>query len=266
MGSDLGDKPPSLEEVRWRIDAIDSELLKLIDERAGLSRAVATAKRASGDTGFGLRPPRETAIVRKLLAAPRSAATDALVIRIWRELMSDSLARQGPYNLTVWGGRDAARAVELARLRFGAAPPLRLVETEKDALAGAREPWGVGVLALTSDSAWWGRLLAEPKLKVFAALPCLTRWGPQAAFAVAQVEVEPTGGDQTFWVTDSAKSAAAIIEALSLDGVAAELLVQAGGLKLFTLSGFFQPGDERLARAPGKLSGVIGAAPEPFDL
>jgi hypothetical protein len=32
---------------------------------------------------------------------------------------------------------------------------------------------------------------------------------------VAEVEVEPTGGDQTFWVTDSPKSADAIVEALS---------------------------------------------------
>ena len=83
---------------------------------------------------------------------------------------------------------------------------------------------------------------------------------------MAEVEVEPTGDDQTFWVTDSAKSVAAIVDTLSLDGVAAESLAEAGGLKLFSLSGFFMPGDERLARAPGKLTGVIGAAPTPFDV
>ena len=266
MGSDAADTPPSLDEVRWRIDAIDGELLKLLDERAGLARAVATAKAAAGDTGFGLRPGREALIVRKLLAAPRAAASDGLVIRIWRELMADSLSRQGPFHLAVWGGRDPARAAELARLRFGAAPPMRMVAAAQDALAAAKTPGGVGVLALSSDSAWWARLLAEPRLKIFAALPCLAAWGPQAAFAVAQVEVEPTGGDETFWVTDSPRAAAGIIEALGLDGVAAELIADVGGLKLFSLSGFFQAGDERLARAPGKLTGVIGAAPTPFDV
>ncbi len=70
MGSDAGDATPSLDEVRWRIDAIDGELLALLDERAGLARAVAAAKQAAGDTGFGLRPGREALIVRKLLAAP----------------------------------------------------------------------------------------------------------------------------------------------------------------------------------------------------
>lgn len=266
MGSDATVATPSLEEVRWRLDAIDTELLKLLDERAGLASAVAAAKRASGDTGFGLRPGREAQIVRKLLAAPRTGAGDALIIRIWREIMADNLARQGPYHLGVFGGREAARTVELTRLRFGTAPRLSILPTAQDALAIARAPWGVGVLPLAADTPWWGRLLAEPKLKVFAALPCLATWGPQAALAVAEVEVEPTGGDQTFWVTDSPKSAQAIVEALSQTDVAAELIADAGGLKLFSLSGFFQPQDERLVRAPGDLTGVIGAAPEQFDV
>jgi len=80
------------------------------------------------------------------------------------------------------------------------------------------------------------------------------------------VEVEPTGADNTFWVTDAAQAAGAIEDALSRDGVAATLLAETGGLKLFMLSGFYQPGDPRLARAPGKLSGVIGAAPAPLDV
>jgi chorismate mutase len=51
--------PPSLDEVRARIDVIDAELLKLLDERAGLAHAVAAAKAAAGDAGrFGLRPAR----------------------------------------------------------------------------------------------------------------------------------------------------------------------------------------------------------------
>jgi len=54
--------------------------------------------------------------------------------------------------------------------------------------------------------------------------------------------------------------------ALSRDGVAANRIAEASGLKLFALSGFYQADDERLARAPGDLSGVIGAAPEPFDV
>ena len=82
---------------------------------------------------------------------------------------------------------------------------------------------------------------------------------------MAEVAVEPTGDDETYWVTDAPGPAAAVEEALGRDGAAARLLAEAGGLKLFGLSGFYMPGDERLARAPGRLTGVIGASPQPFD-
>jgi len=259
--------PPSLDEVRRRIDAIDSELLRLVVERASLAKAVAAAKLAAGENGrFGLRPGREAMLLRRLLAGPRNGARPGLIVRIWRELIGDSLATQGPFNLAVWGGKDPGRTVEVARLRFGAAPALRQVARPEDAIGAARALGGVGICALTADSPWWGRLLAEPKLRVFAALPCLAAWGPLTALAVAEVEVEPTGADNTFWVTDAAQPGPAIEAALSRDGVAATLLVEAGGLKLFMLAGFYQADDPRLARAPGKLSGVIGAAPAPLDV
>jgi chorismate mutase len=258
---------PSLEAIRQRLDALDGELLRLVDERAGLARAVAAAKDAAGEGGrFALRPAREASILRRLIASRRAAANPALIVRIWRELIGDSLSVQGPFHLAVWGGKDPGRAVEIARHRFGAAPPLRQVAKPEEALAAAKTPGGVAVAAITTDSTWWGRLLAEPELRVFAALPCLAAWGPISALAVAAVGVEPTGSDLTFWVTDAAGSAAAVEEALSRDGVAATLLAEAGGLKLFVLAGFYQRDDERLARAPGRLSGVIGAAPAPLDV
>ena len=258
---------PSLDEVRKRIDAIDADLLGLVNERAGLAGVVKAAKAAAGDDGrFGLRPAREAMLLRKLLAAPRGGASSSLIVRIWRELIGESLSVQGPFHIAVWGGKDPVRVNELARHRFGAAPPFSVAAKPEDAIAAAKSSWGVGVCALTSDNPWWGRLLAEPKLKVFAALPCLAVWGQLSGLAFGEVDVEPTGDDRTFWVTDASQSAAAIEEALSRDGVAATPLVEAGGLKLFVLSGFYQAGDPRLARAPGRLSGVIGAAPAPLDV
>ena len=260
-------KPPTLYEVRKRLDAIDAALLPLIDERSALAHAVAAAKAAAGDPGgFGLRPGREAQLLRKLLGMPRKAASTSLVVRIWRELIGESLALQGPFHLTVWGGRDPARAGELARLRFGSAPPMRHVAKPEEAIAAAKTPGGVAICALAPDSAWWGRLLADPKLRVFAAPPCLAAWGPMAALAVAEIAVEPTGDDRTFWVTDAAQSAPSIEETMSRDGVAATLLVDSGGLKLFVLAGYYQADDPRLARAPGRLTGVIGAAPAPLDV
>lgn len=267
MSDNSHEPAPSLEAVRTRIDALDGELLRLLDERAALARVVAEAKRARGEADrFALRPARETAILRRLIASARRAASPSLIVRVWREMIGDSLSVQGPFHVAVWGGRDPGRMVELARQRLGAAPPLVQTARPEDAVARARAPGGVAVCALELDSAWWGRLLATPDLKVFAALPCLAAWGPRAALAVAAVDVEPTGDDVTFWVTDAAGPAAGVIEALGRDGAAAELIIEAGGLKLFGLAGFYQADDPRLARAPGRLSGVIGAAPRPLDV
>jgi chorismate mutase len=266
--ADADPKPaaPSLDAVRARLDGIDAQVLALIDERAGIAREVAVAKAAAGDGDkFGLRPGREAQLLRTLLATPRNAATASLITRVWRELIGDSLSRQGPFHIAVFGGKAPARAVETARMRFGTAPGLVAVAKPEDAIAAAKTPGGVAVLSLASDTPWWGRLLAEPSLKVFAALPCLAAWGPLNALAAAAIEIEPTGADRTYWVTDAPGSAAAIEEALGRDGVAGDLIAEAGGLKLFALIGFYQANDERLARAPGRLTGVIGAAPAPLD-
>jgi chorismate mutase len=258
-----------LEAVRARIDAVDAELLRLVDGRAQLAHAVGEIKRAAGTAAAGklaIRPDREAQLLRRLLERERQAAGTEVVVRVWRELIAESLRIQSPFRLSVWGGKNPARAVELARARFGAAPPLSLVDQPEAALAAARQPGQVAVLALEPQSRWWGRLLAEPALRVFAAMPCLAAWDGPGALAVGDVAVEPSGLDETYWVTDAAEPASAIEAALAGEGVAARLIQEGGGLKLFGLPGYLQAHDPRLARAPGRLSGVIGAAPAPFDV
>jgi chorismate mutase len=266
----MADKPSpetvSLDDVRSRIDAIDDQILRLVAERAGLASAVAQAKRAAGEHSFGLRPAREAQIVRRLIAGKDAAVAPEMVIALWRQIMADSLSRQGPFHISLWGGRNTVRTVELARIRFGASVTVRGAARPEDALAAARTDGGVAVLALASDVAWWAKLLAEPGLNVFAALPCLRRWGPHTALAVAKIEVEPSGGDETFWVTDATQQPAVLVEHLGNIGFAAELIADVGGVKLFSLAGFVQRDDERLSLAPGRLKGVIGAASLPFDV
>lgn len=266
----MADKPASdtvsLGDVRARIDAIDDQMLRLIAERAGLASAVAQAKRAAGEHSFGLRPAREAQILRRLIAAKDPAVTPEMVIGLWRQIMADSLSRQGAFHISLWGGRNPVRTVELARIRFGASVTIRGAARPEDALAATGTDGGVAVLALASETPWWARLLADPGLNVFAALPCLRRWGPHTALAAARIEVEPSGGDETFWVTDAPQQPSVLIEHLGNIGLAAELVADVGGVRLFSLAGFIQRTDERLALAPGRLKGVIGAASLPFDV
>ena len=80
------------------------------------------------------------------------------------------------------------------------------------------------------------------------------------------MEVEPSGADQTLWAADATGPVDRIIDDLGQRGLAADLLAEGGGLRLFSLAGYVQAEDARLVGAPGRLTGVIGAAPTPFDL
>ena len=259
----------NLTDLRTEIDALDAELLRLIDARAALGQAIGEAKAKEEGTLAAasslLRPDREAMLIRKLLAMPRQAASEAVVVRIWRELISENLRIQGQarggLHLNLSTGEHSQEVLVWARERFGFAPSYGYVNDPAAAIAAARDVRHVSVLSLDPrGGAWWARLLAEPKVRIIAALPEMANSRPHAV-ALAAIAPEPTGDDITFWVSDSAERENKIIETLGQRGFAAEWLCTAQGLKLFGLSGYVQENDPRLGTALGSLSGIVGAAP-----
>jgi hypothetical protein len=155
--------------------------------------------------------------------------------------------------LVVWGPASQVLAAD----RYGLSA--RMAARPEAALKAVREG-ARALMDLTPSNAWFGRLLAEPNLRVVAALPDHGAGLPRALL-VQKTAPGPTGDDRTFWATDSALPNSRIVAALSDSGLAATPLIEAGGLKLFVLAGYVQAEDGRLQGAPGTLSGVIGAAP-----
>jgi hypothetical protein len=47
--------------------------------------------------------------------------------------------------------------------------------------------------------------------------------------------------------------------------MAGKLIAESNGLKLFSIAGYYEADDDRLANAPGDLTGVVGVVPTPFD-
>lgn len=262
------ENPPGLSDLRLQIDALDAELLRLVDKRAALGKAIGEAKSREGGTGNDvslLRPDREAMLIRKLIAMPRQAASANVIVRIWRELISENLRIQGEarggLHLNFSAADQSQEVLVWARERFGFAPSYSYLKDPAAALAAARDPRHIAVLSLDPrGGAWWARVLAEPKVRVIAALPELSTTRPHA-LALAAIPSEPTGDDLTFWVSDSPERENALIETLSHRGFAAEWLCTAQGLKLFALSGFVQENDPRLSGSLGSLSGIIGSAP-----
>lgn len=77
-----------LEQCRKVIDAIDSEILALLNRRAELSRRIGSLK-----AGAGLPivdADREEAVIRRVARENRGEICDAAAIRIYGEILSES--------------------------------------------------------------------------------------------------------------------------------------------------------------------------------
>ncbi len=226
---------------------------------AALEAAVADGVRP--DAPAALDPVHRGRELQRLVAQ-RGALPARTVAAVWRELEAARLDRAGVLRLAVWGGARPEVAAALARRRFGAAPRMAPTRTPEQAIEAAHAPGVVSMLAL--EGAWWGRLLARPQVRVFAASWPELAPGPPLALAVAAGPTDATGDDRTFWVTDAAGPPDRVEARLGEAGFAADLAAEAGGLMLWKLAGYVQADDPRLARAPGRLTGVIGAAPGPI--
>src|SRR4051794_38268420 len=78
--------PADLESLRGRIDAIDRELLGLLNRRAEVATTIGALKRAEGSPAF--RPEREAAVIDSLKTANAGPLPTESVAPIWREIMS----------------------------------------------------------------------------------------------------------------------------------------------------------------------------------
>lgn len=76
----------SLSDLRTQIDALDQDLLALINRRATLANEVGEIKRIEGSAVF--RPERETQVINNLQSANPGPLKRDSIAYIWREVMS----------------------------------------------------------------------------------------------------------------------------------------------------------------------------------
>jgi chorismate mutase / prephenate dehydratase len=103
-----------LAQLRLDIDAVDRELLALLNRRAALANEVGEIKRAEGSVIF--RPERETQVIGNLQAANSGPLKDANVATIWREIMSACRALEAPQRVAYLG--PAGTFSEQAAVQF----------------------------------------------------------------------------------------------------------------------------------------------------
>ncbi len=101
----MGAKPlkPDLEAVRARIDAVDEEIHRCLNERARLAQQVGMSKAAGGRAVDFYRPEREAQVLRAARKRNAGPLRDAEVLRLFREIMSACLAQQEPLKVAFLG-------------------------------------------------------------------------------------------------------------------------------------------------------------------
>jgi chorismate mutase/prephenate dehydratase len=104
----------TLPELRVQIDALDQELLTLLNRRAALANEVGDIKRKEGSAVF--RPEREAQVIATLQQANSGPLKNSNVATIWREVMSACRALEAPQRVAYLG--PSGTFSEEAALRF----------------------------------------------------------------------------------------------------------------------------------------------------
>ncbi len=91
-----------MEVLRRRIDQIDERIQDLINERVEIAKQVAQVKSEHGSDSY-YRPEREAQVLRRVIARNKGPLPDEDMARLFREIMSASLAVEAPITVAFLG-------------------------------------------------------------------------------------------------------------------------------------------------------------------
>ncbi len=279
----------SLAALRAELDGLDDQLHDTLMRRAGVVAQIG----ALGVKGrVPLRPGREAAILRRLLARHLGPFPRAGVVRVWRELINAFTAQQRPMLITVCeaGGCEAEGGPALlaaAREQFGALTPMRVHRSPAQAIREVSAGLATAaVLPVPAEgeapaAAWWTALLHadDPRIHVVARLPF---WAARPegtpkvhALVVAAAPPDPSGADRSLLGMELPLevSRARLGAALGAAGLLAGPVIlrrdpgAAAAQVLVDVEGFVTDADPRLAALPSVLRRpvVLGAYAIPIQ-
>lgn len=91
-----------LDDLRARIDDIDTRIQQLIADRARTAREIGDRKGATGAADY-YRPEREAQVLRRVRERNAGPLSDEEMVRVFRELMSACLAQEEPLKIAYLG-------------------------------------------------------------------------------------------------------------------------------------------------------------------
>ncbi|HVM79399.1 MAG TPA: chorismate mutase [Stellaceae bacterium] len=270
----MADPHWTLDELRRKIDEIDDELHDLLMRRTEIVGEIGALKK--NDRLPALRPGREAMILRRLMARHQGPLPRPLIVRIWRELLSGTIALQVDFAVAVYAPDSAPGYWDIARDHYGSHTPMTAYSTAVQVLRAVTEgEASVGVLPIPQDGEaepWWPHLSAtDPATpKVIARLPFAghgnARSGDAEALAIGRGDLEATGADRSLLVIDTSRemSRGKLLSALKAGGfepafLAAVERVPDFAADLLELEGIVRADDKRLKDALRPLGEATGA-------
>ena len=246
--------PPGspLETIRAEIDGIDKTLLSLFAERLRVAEKLAGLK--TPESGLPIRPGREVALLRRLVAEAPAPLEREFVVELWRAMIAASLRRQRVIDVVVGGGRvDPTRLFDIARRHFGARTRIKDVGEPQLALQKVAENPDTMVAvtwwpAAPSVGGWWPALSERRfhHLHIIAGLPVLGATDEPEAAVFAVSPNEEAGGDVSLLLAFDPHHR--LQRALNESGFTGKELGRAEPRVLVRIDGFIAIGDPR-ARA-----------------
>ena len=260
----MATRPSSLDDLRRRIDEIDDRLHDLIMQRAEVVEEIAGTKKRDGIAT--LRPGREALILRRLVERHRGRFPRAVLVRLWRELLSGTIAMQGSFAVAVYMPRSTPDYWDLARDHYGSHTPMMAFHSASELLRTLGEGRAaVGVLPMPAEgesAPWWPLLTASGAAvpQIIARLPFAgsgnARVDGSEAVVIGHGELDPTGADRSFIALEIGGdlSRARLIGALNDAGLMVMLFAAhephgSSALHLVEIDDLVSPGDPRLLRA-----------------
>jgi len=106
----------SLDELRNRIDELDHQLVKLLNERAHVVVEIGKFKNKTASPVYA--PDREKEVLARIVETNEGPLPDKCLIAIWRELMSGSFGLERPLRIA-YLGPGGSFSHTAAMLKFG---------------------------------------------------------------------------------------------------------------------------------------------------
>jgi chorismate mutase-like protein len=180
----MAEHDDQLAALRRQIDSVDTQLHDLLMQRTELAVKVGEVKakaqpigRTPSEGAKFVRPAREAMILRRLIARHKGKLPKAVMVRMWREMISALLQVEGPFVVAVYNPPEEPGYWDIARDHYGCRVPILGFDRLNHAISAVLDGQAtVAVLPLPHEGdrdPWWRRIaVKQPKVPhVIARLP-----------------------------------------------------------------------------------------------